>query len=211
VPGPDGAAWQRGTPRSPAPGREVCCIEFHVVTKCNGQKTVKLEIQRELFGLPSQKVAGHGCPSCLVPLIPKKTSLLQLGIITGPSMLCIVLAACVGELFDLSGVMGLQPTVQSRWADIMVILCSCSRAGLWWVTFRHPPGGCLHCWGRCAYPQVCGRCPGRLQAACVSAGVLRPALCWGNASCVGRAHTSLRVPLAGPRYAISPGPRLRFF
>jgi hypothetical protein len=29
----------------------------------------------------------------------------------------------------------------------------------------------------CAYPRVCGRCPGRLQGACVSAGVLRPALC----------------------------------
>jgi hypothetical protein len=35
------------------------------------------------------------------------------------------------------------------------------------------------------------------------AGATRP--------CVGRARTSQRVPLAGPRCAVSPGPRLRLF
>jgi hypothetical protein len=36
--------------------------------------------------------------------------------------LCIVVAACVDKLFDLSSVFGLQPSVQSRCADITIIL-----------------------------------------------------------------------------------------
>jgi hypothetical protein len=37
--------------------------------------------------------------------------------------------------------------------------CLSSRAGLWWVTFPHPPGGCVLCWGRAA------RTPGFAAAA----------------------------------------------
>jgi hypothetical protein len=107
------------------------------------------------------------------------------------------------------------------------------------------------------------RCSGGCPAACVSAGVLRPALhadvgrvlrapwgpgpdaarglgrpgsagwrvlaplrlpssrgrsgslalpfAWATRPCVGRARTSRRIPLAGPRCAVSPGPQLTLF
>jgi hypothetical protein len=59
--------------------------------------------------------------------------------------------------------------------------------------------------------QACG--PGLSRAAFIS-GALRElsiAFCRGNASLFGRARTLRRVPLAGLRCAVLPGPRLRLF
>jgi hypothetical protein len=44
--------------------------------------------------------------------VPQEQRVLQLGIVADPSTLCIALAACVGELFDLSG-LRLQPRTVS--------------------------------------------------------------------------------------------------
>jgi hypothetical protein len=48
--------------------------------------------------------------------------MLQIWMITHPCTLCIVLAACVDELLDVGSAFGLQPTVQSRCADITIKL-----------------------------------------------------------------------------------------
>jgi hypothetical protein len=74
---------------------------------------LKLRDQRKLLGLLSQHVTRHGCPSRLVPPVPQEQRVLQLGIVADPSTLCIALAACVGELFDLSSGLRLQPRTVS--------------------------------------------------------------------------------------------------
>jgi hypothetical protein len=65
--------------------------------------------------------------------------------------------------------------------------------------------------GRCAHPLVCGRCPIRLQAARVLAGVLRPAL-RADVRQVLRAPwgPGPRGPLAKPRCTVLFGHRLRW-
>jgi hypothetical protein len=76
--------------------------------------TPQAQDQRKLLGLLSQHVTRHGCPSRLVPPVPQEQRVLQLGIVADPSTLCIALAACVGELFDLSSGLRLQPRAQCR-------------------------------------------------------------------------------------------------
>jgi hypothetical protein len=63
-------------------------------------------------------------------------------------------------------------------APLLAARCSSSTLLRWpqWLLRRHPPGGCVLCWVRCVYPWLWGRCPGSLNPARVSAGVLRPAL-----------------------------------
>jgi hypothetical protein len=73
---------------------------------------LKLRDQRKLLGLLSQQHPSRLPLASRAP-VPQEQRVLQLGIVADPSTLCIALAACVGELFDLSSGLRLQPRAQS--------------------------------------------------------------------------------------------------